>query len=332
MSEISQTSAGQASAPQPPVKRKLATKPHSRADRIFYGLARAAAYGAILLVGLILVFLLMRSAPTLIQQGTAFITGGTWNGSVTPPILQIGPMLWGSILIALCGVLLAVPLSVATAYFIEFMAAKRVAKVATIVVDLLAAIPSIVIGLWGLTVFTPVAADWAKVLNQYLGWFPVFASSTKNFVGTPFIAGWIVAVMIVPIITSVAREIFSQMDRDIINASLALGGSKSTSFFRVILPTASGGIVGGVLLGLGRALGETVAIYYVLNLSFDINWGDVLENRGGSVASLILSKFGEATTEEIGGLMAAGLVLFIITLLVNWVAAWIVNLAQPWRK
>lgn len=321
-----------ATAAPAPTKRKLATKPHSLADRVFYGLARAAAYGAIVLVGLILVFLLMRSAPTLVQQGIGFITGATWNGSVTPPILQIGPMLWGSILIALCGVLLAVPLSVATAYFIEFMAAKRVAKVATVIVDLLAAIPSIVIGLWGLTVFTPVAADWAKVLNQYLGWFPVFSSSTKNFVGTPFIAGWIVAVMIVPIITSVAREIFSQMDRDIINASLALGGSRATSFFQVILPTASGGIVGGVLLGLGRALGETVAIYYVLNLSFDINWGDVLENRGGSVASLILSKFGEATAEEIGGLMAAGLVLFIITLLVNWVAAWIVNLAQPWRR
>ena len=122
------------------------------------------------------------------------------------------------------------------------------------------------------------------------------------------------------------------MDRDLINACLALGGSKSTSLFQVILPTASGGIVGGVLLGLGRALGETVAIYFVLNLSFDINWGQILENKGGSVASLILSKFGEATPAEIGGLMAAGLVLFVITLLVNWVAAIIVNLAQPWRR
>jgi phosphate transport system permease protein len=122
------------------------------------------------------------------------------------------------------------------------------------------------------------------------------------------------------------------MDRDLVNASIALGASKSSSFFKVILPTASGGIVGGVLLGLGRALGETVAIFFVLNISFDINWVDVLENKGGSVASLILAKFGEATDQEIGGLMAAGLVLFVITLLVNWVAAWIVNVAQPWRK
>lgn len=315
-----------------PVRRKLSTKPHSRADRIFFGLARSAAYGAITLVALILVFLLMRSAPTIAQQGFEFVTGGVWNSTLTPPVLQIGPMLWGSILIALCGVLIAVPMSIATAYFIEFMASPRLAKIATIVIDLLAAIPSIVIGLWGLTVFTPVGAHWAQLINQALGFIPLFGNSSGNFVGSPFIAGWIVAVMIVPIITSVTREIFSQMDRDIINAALALGGSKSSSFFRVILPTASGGIVGGVLLGLGRALGETVAIYFVLNLSFDINWGAVLENRGGSVASLILNKFGEATHEEIGGLMAAGLVLFIITLLVNWIAAWIVNVAQPWRR
>ena len=315
-----------------PAKRKLSTKPHSVADRVFYGLARSAAYGAIVLVGLILVFLLMRSSSTFAQQGVGFIFGSQWSTAGDKPVLQIGPMLWGSILIAIIGVIFAVPMSIATAYFIEFMAPKRIAKIATVVVDLLAAIPSIVVGLWGLMVFTPVAGHWAQLLNKGLGWIPIFGSSTNNFQGTPFTAGWIVAVMIVPIITSVAREIFSQMDRDLINASLALGGSKSSSLFQVILPTASGGIVGGVLLGLGRALGETVAIYFVLNLSFDINWGAVLENKGGSVASLILSKFGEATPEEIGGLMAAGLVLFVITLLVNWVAAVIVNLAQPWRR
>jgi len=315
-----------------PARRKLSTKPHSTADRVFYGLARAAAYGAIVLVGLILAFLLFRSSRTFMDQGLGFITGSKWSTAGSHAVLQIAPMLWGSLLIAVCGIFIAVPMSIATAYFIEFMAQKRVAKVATVVVDLLAAIPSIVIGLWGLQVFTPIAADWAKLLNKALPFIPIFANTSGQFTGSPFIAGWIVAVMIVPIITSVTREIFSQMDRDIINASLALGGSQATSFFRVILPTASGGIVGGVLLGLGRALGETVAIYFVLSLSFDINWGQVLQNKGGSVASLILSKFGEANSEEISALMAAGLVLFIITLVVNWIAAWVVNLAQPWRR
>jgi phosphate transport system permease protein len=315
-----------------PAKRKLSAKPHSRADRVFYGLARSAAYGAIVIVALILVFLLMRSVPTLASQGIGFVTGSTWDAAATPAKLQVGPMIWGSILIAILGVIFAVPMSIATAYFIEFMAPKRFAAVATLIVDLLAAIPSIVIGLWGLAVFTPVASHWAELLHKGLGWFTVFSSDTGIFTGTPFIAGWIVAVMIVPIVTSVAREIFSQMDRDIINATLALGASKSTSLFQVILPTASGGIVGGVLLGLGRALGETVAIFFVLNLSFSINWGQILQNRGGSIASMILSKFGEASSVEIGGLMASGLVLFVITLLVNWVAAWIVAKAQPWRR
>jgi phosphate transport system permease protein len=319
--------------PEAPVqRRKLSVKPHSIQDRIFYGIARAAAYAAVLLVGMILVFLLLRAVPTLQAQGPAFIFGSLWDPNAEKPIFQIGPMLWGSLLIAIVGILFAVPMAIATAYFIEFMATKRIAAIATTIVDLLAAIPSIVIGLWGLIVFTPVAAHWAELLNGGLGWIPIFGNSTDNFRGTPFTAGWIVAVMIVPIITSVAREIFSQMDRDLINASIALGASKSTSFFKVILPTASGGIVGGVLLGLGRALGETVAIFFVLNISFDINWTAVLENKGGSVASLILAKFGEATDQEIGALMAAGLVLFVITLLVNWVAAWIVNIAQPWRK
>ena len=332
MTKANTTTPAEPGASGVPQRRKLANKPHLVQDRIFFGLARGAAYLAVVLVGLILVFLLMRSASTLQEQGMGFLFGNIWDPSAEQPVFQIGPMLWGSLLIALIGVILAVPMSIATAYFIEFMAPKRLAVVATTIVELLAAIPSIVIGLWGLIIFTPVAAHWAELLHGGLGFIPIFGNSTDNFRGTPFTAGWIVAVMIVPIITSVAREIFSQMDRDLINASLALGGSRSSSFFQVILPTGSGGIVGGVLLGLGRALGETVAIFFVLNLSFDINWGQITENKGGSIASLILAKFGEATDAEIGGLMAAGLMLFIITLLVNWIAAAIVAKAQPWRK
>ncbi|NBW73308.1 MAG: ABC transporter permease subunit, partial [Microbacteriaceae bacterium] len=125
---------------------------------------------------------------------------------------------------------------------------------------------------------------------------------------------------------------FSQIDRDLINGALALGGSKLSTFRRVILPTASSGVIGGVLLGLGRALGETVAIFYVLNLTMKINWYKLLESEGGAVASWILARFGEASPAEKQGLMAAGLVLFVITLLVNFLANVIVNRAQPWRK
>ncbi len=316
-----------------PERRKLAAKPFSKADRVFFGVARAAAFSAIVIVSLILVFLVSRSASTFAEQGIIdFIFGSTWDASLSPIKMQLWPMLWGSILISLIGTALAVPMAISIAYFIEFMAPKRVAKVATLIVDLMAAIPSIVLGLWGAFVFTDVAAGWSKQLNSLFGWIPIFENNSDNFLRSPFIAGLVVTVMIVPIIASITREIFSQMDRDIINASLALGGNRESTLRKVILPTAGGGVVGGVLLGLGRALGETVAILYVLNLVFDTNWYQILESKGGSIASMIISKFGEAGPEEVGGLMAAGVVLFVFTLIINALASYIVAKAQPWRK
>ncbi len=315
-----------------PQRRTLTVKPTLLGDKVFFGITSFTAYFSIALVGLVLVFLLIRAWPALQHEGINFLIGSTWDDSVQPMVMQIFPMLWGSILLALLGVLLAVPMAIALAYLIEFLAPKPIARVATLLVDLLAALPSVVIGLWGLFVFTPVAEGWSELLHKTLGWLPFFANETGNFSRSPFIAGWIVAVMIVPIITSVTREIFSQMDRDLINAAKALGGGMASTLTRVILPTASGGIVGGTLLGLGRALGETVAIFFVLNLSFDINWFDVSEARGGSIASMILSKLGEATDYEISGLMAAGVVLFVSTLIINFIAGYIVNRAQPWRK
>lgn len=313
-------------------RRSLRAKPFSRADRIFYKTATTAANSSIVLVSLILVFLLWRSWPAFQTQGIDYIFGSTWEVSEEKTVMQIWPMLWGSILISLLGVLLAVPMAISIAYFIVFMANKRVGKIATVLVDLLAALPSVVLGLWGLLVFSPIAAGWARMIFEGLGFIPFFQNSSGNFLRSPFIASWVIAVMIVPIIASVTREIFSQMDRELINASLALGAGRWSTLRRVILPTSGGGIVGGVLLGLGRALGETVAIFFVLNLSFDVNWFGVLEDRGGSIASMILSKFGEAGPLEVSGLMAAGVVLFVVTLFVNSLASFIVAKAQPWRK
>jgi len=313
-------------------RRVLRAKPFSRSDRIFFKTATAAANSSIVLVTLILVFLAWRSWPAFQSQGIGYIFGSTWDNNPEKMIMQIGPMLWGSIQLSIIGVLLAVPMSISIAYFIVFMANKKIGSGVTILVDLLAALPSVVLGLWGLIVFSPVAAGWAKLLHDTLGFLPFFANEDGNFLRSPFIAGWVVAVMIVPIIASVTREIFSQLDRELINASLALGAGRWSTFRRVILPTASGGIVGGVLLGLGRALGETVAIYFVLNLVFEVNWFNILQAKGGSVASMIMSKFGEAGPAEVAGLMAAGVVLFVVTLLVNSLASYIVVKAQPWRK
>jgi phosphate transport system permease protein len=283
---------------------------------------------------MILIFLFIQALPAINSQGWPFIYGTEWNNAKDPIVMQIGPMIWGSILIGAIGIVFATPLAISLAYLIVFMLPARSAQVATTLVDLLAALPSVILGLWGLYVFTPVAAQWSYLLNSHLGWFPLFQVSTADngFLGSPFIAGWIVAIMIVPIITSITREVFSQLDGDLIKGALALGGSRLSTFRRVILPTSSGALVGAVLLGLGRALGETVAIFYVLQLSFDFNWAQVLEPKGGAVASMILSKFGEASKGEVSGLIAAGLVLFILTLGINFLASVIVNRAQPWRK
>ena len=317
-----------------PPRLKLVVKPTTVPDKIFFGISTAAGYSSIVLVSLILLFLIIRAWPAFTSQNIFdFLFAAGWDNAAQPPIFHIGAMLWGSLLVAGLGVLFAIPMAISIAYFIEFMAPKAIAKGATVLVDFLAAIPSIVLGLWGFTVLSPVAAEWAAMLNKSLGFIPIFANGDANFQRSPFIAGIVVSVMIVPIIASITREIFSQMDQELIKGSLALGATKESTFRRVILPTASGGIVGGVLLGLGRALGETVAIFYVLNVIYDdFNWFNILEPRGGSIASLILAKFGEATSDEIPALMAAGVVLFVVTLIISSIASYIVAKAQPWRK
>lgn len=315
-------------------RRNLDLGPQNRGDKWFFRATGFASYFSFVLVSLVLIFLLINAWPAIQGQGLNFIFGSIWGPDSKHPVMQLGPMLWGSILIGFTGVVLAVPMAIAASYLIVFLLPKWAARVATTIIDLLAALPSVVIGLWGLYAFTPVAVNWGRIANQTLGWIPIFHVKNPDsaFIDSPFIAGWIVAVMIVPIITSVTREIFSQMDDGLINGALALGGSRLSVFAKVILPTSSSGIIGGVLLGLGRALGETVAILYVLQLSFNINFFNILESRGGAVASWILARFGEASTVEFHGLMAAGLVIFLVTLLVNTLASIIVNRAQPWRK
>jgi phosphate transport system permease protein len=195
-------------------------------------------------------------------------------------------------------------------------------------VDLLAALPSVVVGIWGIFVLSPVAATWSLSLSNTLSFIPIFRNEFSNAEGAPFIAAWTIAVMIIPIITSVSREVMGRVDKDLISAAIALGSTSFSTMRRIIVPNAKSGILGGILLGLGRALGETVAIFFVLNLVFEVNLFQILEPKGGNVASLIIAKFGEATPEELNALMAAGVVLFILTLVVNMIATSIVQRAE----
>ncbi|NDC66375.1 MAG: phosphate ABC transporter permease subunit PstC, partial [Burkholderiaceae bacterium] len=244
-------------------------------------------------------------------------------GAITKTSFGLAAMLVGTILCAVIAVFIAVPISVAAAIFLSFYAPASLKRFLVSIIDLMAAFPSILFGFWGLFVLMPSAEYWAKLINKYLGFIPIFEVEPRIFTRSPFVAGVVLAIMIIPIITSVSREIFSQTPLDRIQAAYALGATRWNVIRTVAIPYSRGGIVGGMMLGLGRAMGETVAVYTVLNIVYQINW-QVLFGAGGNVASLILLKFGEAQPYEIKALMAAGLVLFLLTLFVNFVADQIV--------
>jgi phosphate transport system permease protein len=265
------------------------------------------------------------------SQGIHFITSSNWQvvqdsaGNIDPKATQFGiaAMLIGTMLCALIAIIVAVPISVLAALFLNFYAPLFLKKIMVAVVDLMAAFPSILFGLWGFFILMPSAEYWAKLIHKYFGFIPFFKMEVPVFTRSPFIAGLVLAIMVIPIVTSVSREIFSQTPPDRIQAAYALGATRWSMIRAVVLPFGRSGIVGGAMLGLGRAMGETVAVYTVLNVVYQVNW-HVLLGAGGNVASMILLKFGEAGPQEIKALMAAGLVLFILTLLVNSMADFIV--------
>ena len=304
------------------------TRQVAKGDRAFFAISTAAAMFTMFLVLAVLVFLSIKSWATFSQQGLAFVTGSTWDNTTELGTFQIWPMLVGTIVVSILGLIIAVPASIAVAFFIEFRAPPKVSRIATSIVVLLAALPSVVVGIWGIFVLSPVAATWSASISSTLSFIPFFRNEFTNAEGAPFIAAWTIAVMIIPIITSVSREVMGRVDKDLISAATALGSTSFSNMRRIVVPTAKSGILGGILLGLGRALGETVAIFFVLNLVFEVNLFRPLEPKGGNVASLIIAKFGEATPEELSALMAAGVVLFVMTLIVNMIATSIVQRSE----
>lgn len=307
---------------QQPRKLSTSTQFH-RSDRIFNRAVLVAALTSLLILAGIAIFLGAQLVPVVQEQGIDFFITTEWDPGANK--FGILGMLYGSVMLAVIALIIAVPVSILLAIFVVFLAPARVAKIMTNFIDLMAAIPSIIIGLWAFYIFQPVGVQWAQLINQYLGWIPLFSVTTDNFVGSPFIAGWVLAVMMIPIVTAVTREVLDRTPPELINAAESLGCSLWTMLRYVALPFGRGGLIGGVMLGLGRALGETVAVYFVLKLVFDINLFRVLESGGGSIATMIVSKFGEAGPKEIQVLLASGFVLFVGTLIVNVIANLVVS-------
>ena len=311
----------------PPDQREIRAY-YTTVDKVFRGFVASCALFSLLVLILIAAFLLYRGFEIFSDFGFGFITNSKWDvgnpEDTSTAVFGIAAMLGGSVLTARIAILFAVPFAIATALFIQYYAPKSLRTLLTAVLDLVAAVPSVIYGIWGYVVLLPLVEDWSASLNKYLDWIPLFAVKTPIFGRSPFLAGLLLAIMILPIVTSVAREVYSQAPRDLVDATYALGGTKWGGIKTVVLPFGKSGLVGGAMLGLGRALGETVAVYLTLNLVFEVNF-KILASAGGNVASLIANKFGEATAYEIKGLMAAGLVLFLVTLAVNFLASVIVS-------
>jgi phosphate transport system permease protein len=310
-----------------PNPRVITTEPRFT-DKVFRGIVTSGGIFSLVLLGLIGFFLVYNGFAAIREAGLGFLTGFDWVDAIPeeglPASYGIGAMLYGTIVLGILAMIMGVPVAVGTALFLSYYAPEWIKKPMVVVVDVMAAIPSIVFGLWGYFVLMPHAEYWAKLIHKYLGFIPIFDMPAPVFTRSPFIASIVLAIMIIPIITAVSREVFAQTPLERIQAAYALGATKWSMIKAVVFPYGRGGVIGGAMLGLGRALGETVAVYTVLNLVYDIRI-EVLLSAGGSVASMIVNKFGEADQVELQALMAAGFILFLVTLGVNFLANYIIN-------
>ena len=326
MTSVNSPISGNYSRPTP---REITTKPR-RSDQVFRAVVTFGGMASLVILGLIAFFLSLKGVHILQEEKFKFITQSSWevitdeNGNISQKKFGIGAMLIGTFLCALIAVIIGVPISVLSAIYLTFYAKGKIRAFLISLIDLMAAFPSLLFGFWGFFVFMSSAEYWAKWINKYFGFIPIFDVPATIFERSPFIAGLVLAIMIIPIVTSISREVFSQTPLDRIQAAYALGASKFAMIKAVVIPYGRGGVIGGAMLGLGRAMGETVAVYTVLNIVYQINW-QVLFGAGGNVASLILLKFGEAGPYEVDALMAAGLILFLLTLVVNAVADLLVS-------
>jgi phosphate transport system permease protein len=288
-------------------------------DRVFSGISLGAGVLILVTLAAVALFLFVEAWPTFGADESEFDGSDTF-------IEYVAPLLFGTIWAAFLALLLAVPLAVAVALFISHYAPKRLAVTFGYFVDLLAAIPSVVFGIWGIAVLAPILArsvyPW---LEDNLGFLPFFAGPASTSGRTMMTAAVVLAVMILPIITAISREVFLQTPRLHEEASLALGATKWEMIRQAVIPYGRSGVISGAMLGLGRALGETMAVAIILSPA-DIITVNVISNQNpNTIASNIALKFPESSGVEVNRLIATGLVLFFVTFLVNAMARRIAN-------
>jgi phosphate transport system permease protein len=261
-------------------------------------------------------FLGVRAVTAFRTAGFSFFTEREWFPDSAPFHFGIAALAFGTVLSSLVAVVMAVPVAIGSALFLTEVVPARAGRTVGYLVDLLAAVPSVVFGLWGLLVLVPNLAGVERFLDRWLGFIPLFANRSGAYGRSVFAGSVVLGIMVVPIVAALAREIFNQVPRANREAALALGATRWETMRIAVLPFSRSGLVGATMLGLGRALGETIAVALVLGATFNTNI-HITEVGGNSIAANIATKFGEALATGRSALIASGLVLFAITLAVN---------------
>ena len=279
-----------------------------RGDVVFAGLARAAGITILVALAGVALFLTLESIPAITASADE-----TDGGNI---LVYVWPLLFGTLLAAALAILVAAPLSIALALVISHYAPRRLAKPIGYAVDLLAAVPSVVYGLWGINFLAPRLYDVYGWLADHLGWLPFFEGPPSG--RSILTASIVLAIMALPIITAICREIFAQTPTLHQEAALALGATRWEMIRMTVFPYGRSGIVSAIMLGLGRALGETMAVAMVLSATGVITFNLISSVNPSTIAANIALKFPEATGLDVNVLIFSGLVLFLVTFVVNF--------------
>ena len=303
---------------------RILERQRSGRDKAFRGLLLACAGVAVVLIVAILLFLAQKAWPVLETNGLQFFTTSIWQPGARGKFGILGDLL-GTITVAVVALIVAFPVSLATALGVNEYAPGRLRRVLISLVDLLAAVPSIVFGLWGVLVFDGWLSGPTTWLTKYAAFFPLFRPAPGQVSRSLFVCGIVVGVMVIPIITAVSREVMAQTPREQCEGALALGSTKWGMIGNVILPFARNGIIGAALLGLGRALGETMAVTLILSIT-NVPTSHILYAGGGTIPALIVDWYNQVGPGRgLDALTLAGLTLFALTLVVNAIARLIVS-------
>ena len=295
-----------------------------RGDRIFLGLTLAAGLLILGLIVAIAAFLVWKAVPALRTAGFNFFTEKTWFPDATPAKFGVAAIAFGTVLSSIIALILVVPVALGAALTLTELAPRRLGTMGGYLVDVLAAVPSVVYGLWGVYFLVPRLIPMQRWLAVHLSFIPLFQNNSNTFGRSVFAASAVLAIMILPIVAAISREVFRQVPQANREAALALGATRWETIRLAVLPPSRSGVVGAIMLGLGRALGETIAVALVLAATFNVNLR-IFEPGGNTIAANIATKFGEAGSAGREALIASGLVLFAITLAVNMAARAVVN-------